>query len=61
MNGVKTAEGRGDEVRCFDLKDGLGELMRGITIFSFLAKKWIQTVVYPNRCKWISIIEIKPE
>ena len=61
MNGVKTAEGRGDEVRCFDLKDGLGELMRGITIFSFLAKKWNQTVVYPNHCKWISIIEIKPE
>lgn len=33
VNGVKTAEGTGDEVRCFDLKDGLGELAEEITIF----------------------------
>ena len=39
MNAVKTAEGRGDEVRCFDLEDGLGELMRGITVFLFVATK----------------------
>ena len=61
MNDVKRVEGKGNEVRYFDLKDGLGELMRGITIFSFLAKKWMQTVVYPNHSKWISIVEIKPE
>lgn len=39
----------------------VGELMRRMTVSSFLAKRWIQTVVFPNHNKWTSIVEIKSE